>query len=41
MQSLKDNNAEVYNTFSEGNLDIWCAMTENVQDWHAIDLVIK
>ena len=41
MQSLKDNNAKVHNIFSEWNLDIWCAMIDNVQDWHPIDLVIE
>ena len=29
MHSLKDNNSEVYKIFSEGNLDIWCAMIED------------
>ena len=43
MHSLKDSNPKVYKIFSEGNLVIPYAytMTENGQDWHPIQLVIK
>ena len=38
---MKDNNSEVYKTFSGGNLDIRYAMIENGQDCHPIYLLIK
>ena len=41
MHSLKDNNPEVYKIFSEGNLDIQCAIIENGKEWHLVHLVIK
>ena len=41
MHSLKDNNPEVCKIFSEGNLDLRCAMIENGQDLHPIHFLIK
>ena len=41
MYSLKDNNHEVYKIFSEGNLDMRCAMIENGLEWHPVYLVLK